>query len=138
MNCNYRRLLNRVRYWQYIPLTETQTTKSNCRKGLTAALADRSKILSNTDADPKYTWTTEPTGELSEEKVAENSEKVNSIISFLDDWENLDERLYDIKGGRTNIINEFTRIAKTAMEVYYWYHRMGDEAMEQHGQDKTW
>lgn len=47
MNCNYRRLLNRVRYWQYITLAETQETKTGCRVALESALADRAKILSN-------------------------------------------------------------------------------------------
>lgn len=126
MNCNYRRMLNRVRYWQYIPLAETQETKRRCREGLTLALADRAKIISNTDADPKFTWTTPATGDLAEDKIIQNSDKINQIIQFLEDWENLDEGLYDAKGGRTTLINEFSKVAKEAMEVYYWYHRMGD------------
>ena len=63
---------------------------------------------------------------------------MGDIIQFLEDWENLDERFYDTKGGRTALITEFTSIAKTAMEVYYWYHRMGDAAMQYHAQDESW
>jgi len=131
-------MLNRVRYWQYIPLAETIDTKQKCKEALSKALADRSKLISNTDSDPRFTWTTPADDDLSEEKVVEHTEKVNEIMLFLDDWENMDDRLYDSKGGRTVLINEYTRNAKLAMEVYYWYFRMGNQAMKHHAQEKAW
>ena len=139
MNCNYRKLLNRVRYWQYITLAETENTKAQCKTALAAGIADRQKILSNTDVeDVKNNWTTPEIGALAPELVEENTDKVNQVVQFLTDWENHDERLYDTKGGRYKLINEFTIVTKTAMEVYYWYARMGDAAMAHHAQNKTW
>lgn len=139
MNCNYRRILNRVRYWQYITLAETENTKSQCQASLQRALEDRNDILNHDDpTNPKNTWTTPAEGALADDLVEENSAKINEIVQFLTDWENLDERLYDTKGGRFKLINEFTSVTKTAMEVYYWYHRMGDAAMQHHAQDKAW
>jgi len=139
MNCNYRRILNRTRYWQYVPLAETEATKTACQASLTNALADREKILFNADPeDSKNDWTTPKEGVLSDSSVTENTDKINGIVQFLTDWENLDERLYDTKGGRFRLINEFTQRTKNAMEVYYWYHRMGEAAMAFHEQDKTW
>lgn len=132
MNCNYRRLLNRVRYWQYVPLAETQDTKAKCQTALITALEDRAAILKTDGVDAKNTWTTPAVEDLAEEHIAVNTEKINTIVQFIEDWENLDERLYDTKGGRTNLINEFTSITKDAMEVYYWYHRMGDQAQQHH------
>ena len=139
MNCNYRRLLNRVRYWQYITLAESENTKQQCKSSLQKAIDDRAKILSNTDPnEPKNTWTTPAEGALADDLVEENTQKINEIVQFLTDWENLDERLYDTKGGRFKLISEFTAVTKSAMEVYYWYHRMGAAAMEHHAQDKSW
>jgi hypothetical protein len=126
MNCNYRRLLNRVRYWQFVTLAETQKTKADCNASFERILESRSKIISFNGGNAKNTWETPAVDELDDAKIEENRAKVATIVSFLDDWENLDERLYDSKGGRTNIINEFTAVAKTAMEVYYWNHRIGD------------
>ena len=78
MNCNYRKLLNRVRYWQYITLAETENTKAQCKTALAAAVADRQKILSNTDVeDVKNNWTTPELGALAPELVEENTDKVN-------------------------------------------------------------
>lgn len=138
MNCNYRRLLNRVRYWQYVPLAETQKTKADCRASFGRVLEDRSLIISTVGDSPKTTWETPAVDELDESKIAEYQEKLERIVGFLDDWENLDERLYDAKGGRTKLINEFTGVTKQAMEIYYWYHRMGDQAQKFHEQDKSW
>jgi len=133
MNCNYRRILNRTRYWQYVPLAETEATKTQCQDALRAAIEDRNNILSHTTAEQdKHNWTTPAEGVLADSHVHENTEKINGIVQFLTDWENLDERLYDTKGGRFRLINEFTKRTKDAMEVYYWYHRMGEAAMDHH------
>lgn len=138
MNCNFRRLLNRVRYWQYITLAETQETISQCESNFQKILESRSMIISNVGRDAKNTWETPAVEDLAEEKVVENQAKLDTIVEFLNDWQNLDERLYDTKGGRSKIITEFTSVAKTGMEVYYWNHRMGAQGMEHHQQDKSW
>lgn len=82
-------------------------------------------MLKNEGESSKDTWTTEAEGALSAELIVENGDKIDRIVQFLNDWENLDERLYDSKGGRFKLISEMTARAKDAMEVYYWYHRMG-------------
>lgn len=132
MNGNFRKVLNRVRYWQYIPLEETRFTKESCKNAFSQALADRAKLISNTDADPDFIWTTPAEDDLTEDVVIENTERINEIVQFLDDWENLDERLYDSKGGRTILINQYARITKIALEVSYWYTRIGEQGMSYH------
>ena len=133
MLCNFNRIHNRVRYWQYVPLAETQYTKDACNAGFDDALAARSKILKNEDEDPKYTWTTPANGPLAEEKVDIYREKIAHIVDTLEKWEDLDEELYPKKGKtRTPVTAALSKVTKEAMDVYYWYHYMGQAAMDHH------
>jgi hypothetical protein len=77
MNVNFRKVLNRVRYWQYIPLEETHFTKESCKTAFSQALADRAKLISNTDSNPAFIWTTPVEEELKESLVVENTERIN-------------------------------------------------------------
>lgn len=139
MLCNFVRMHNRVRYWQFVPLKETQATKQACRDGFQAGVAARAKILKHEGDDAKNTWETPAEGALAREKMDEAQKKVNSIVNFLSSWERMDKELYPKKGKtRIPLTSGLKEVTKDAMHVYFWYLWLGEEGMKHHEQDKSW
>lgn len=139
MLCNFNRLHNRVRYWQYVPLDETRETVAQCHAGFEKALASREKILDHQGSDAKNTWTTPAEGALAHDKVEHYRKKIDHIEEFIGKWETLNVELYPKKGKtRLPITNGLSEVTREAMDVYYWYAAMGHAAMEHHHQDKSW
>lgn len=48
MRCGWRRILNRVRYWQFITTAEIDKIGTNCAAALDQLKADRASLMSGT------------------------------------------------------------------------------------------
>lgn len=91
------------------------------------------------EGDSRNTWETPAEGGLSQEMEDQAGERISDIVEFLTKWEDLDRDLYPKKGvTRVPLVNGLKGIAREAMQVYYWYHWLGEEAMDYHHQDKSW
>jgi hypothetical protein len=139
LNCYYRFLHNRVRYWELVTEKETQATIHQCQAAYEGLMLDRSQMIHTEGVDAKSSWTT-PTSvkHFSEEDVSEHNEKMDQVISFLENWSAADDSLYDSTMKSAKRLGEAKEAAKNVMDTYYWYWNMGQSMMEHHHQDKSW
>lgn len=67
-------------------------------------------------------------------------DNLDSIITFLTEWEAVDSKFYDHNQGRALLRKEFVEIAHNALKLYYWHDMMGNQQMQVHflDHDANW
>ena len=109
--CNFRRLINRVRYWQFISSKETEWIVDRCDESWEDIMHDRDILLNAAGGlkdgnEWKSHHTVDPlpaTGVLSAERKQAEKDRLESIKTFIAEWEAVDPKFYSVKGGRAKL-----------------------------------
>lgn len=132
VDCHLRLLQNRVRFWEIVTTKQTTKTKDACKDGFKKIRDERKFLLKANRPEKNQVWETPKTKNFNDERVVKNEARLENIEDFFNSWNKCDDKLYDKSLNSSKRKGLAKKASKSAMAVYYWYWRMGDQAMEHH------
>eukprot|EP00117_Sycon_ciliatum_P018171 scpid71978/ scgid16886/ len=141
MRCNYTKLFNRVRYWQFITSRENEWIVDRCEEAWDGIMEERDMFLAGKGTRPKNgeEWTEDAmkkTGVLSDDRLSQEQDRLQEVKDFIADWENVDAKFYTAKGTRAILSKALHAAQYKALKLYYYHDQIAVHAMKELHQDK--